>query len=298
MLQNPDLLALSAEALSKQPNFQMQSAVVIVVKSTCFTFKTNNAPVDIARYVIILLYNTTLTSWRVDIRTPTILNLLNYQQIYSAGESQLPLTKYLELVHFLLDTLSDTYCVYYDREFTFDAFRLALHRDKLVDVGLSVLLQNDALRAGGPIWNRFRSRLAPLNRLLNPLLQTHVYENLDDYARGILQDFKLFGTSLAQPTLVRAAVLTVAKIWRSRLSTKLSLKTSLLLKLEFNASVECRRRKAAATLEIINHPQLGSEPVHFLLRGANSVNKRRVEAPNVLFKAGAERGSGPAEHAA
>ena len=33
------------------------------------------------------------------------------------------------------------------------ALRIALPRDKSVDIGLHALLRNDAFRAGGPIWN-------------------------------------------------------------------------------------------------------------------------------------------------
>ena len=68
-------------------------------------------------------------------------------------------------MHYLLDTLSDRYFVFYDWESTLDALSLALTRDRSVDNGLQVLLQNDAPRADGPVWSRFRSRLAPLKRL-------------------------------------------------------------------------------------------------------------------------------------
>ena len=185
-------------------------------------------------------------------------------------------------MHFLLDSLSDRYFVFYDRESTFEALRLALPRDRFADVGLHVLLRNDALRAGGPIWNRSRSRLTPLKGLWKPLLQTHVLDNLVDRARNILQLFKLFGTSLRQPTSAGAVVLMSAKNWRSRPGTELSLEDSLLLELESGASVERRRREAEIALEIINEPQRGSAPFHFVLRGAGSVNKRRVEALNAL----------------
>ena len=238
----------------------MQSAVVVLVESTRFTFKANNAPVDIARHFVVQTDGGTLANWRIDIRTPTFLNSLDYQLIYPARESQLPLKKYSELVHFLLDSLSVRYFVFNDRESTLEALRLALFRNRSVDVGLHVLLRNDALRAGGTIWNQSRSRLAPLRGLWEPILRTHVIENLVDRARGIMQLFKNFGTSLAQPTTAGAAVLKATDNWRSHSGTELSFEVSLLLELESGASVERRRREADAALEIINEPQRGSAP--------------------------------------
>ena len=212
------------------------------------------------------------------------MNSLDYQLIYPASESQLPLKKYSELLNFLLDNLSDQYFVFYDRESTLEALRLALPRDRSVDVGLHVLLQNDALRAGGTIWNRSRSRLAPLKTLWEPILRTHVPENLVDRATGIMQLFKNFGASLAQPTTAGAEVLTATDNWRSRFGTELSLEDSLLLALESGASVERRRREAEAALEVINELQRGSAPFNFVFRGTGDINKRRVEALNALLK--------------
>ena len=105
--QNPDPWASSAAVFPERPIIPMQSAVVVVVESTRFTFKANSAPVEIACHVFVQTDGKTLANWRVDIRTQTVLNSLDYQQIYPARESQLPLKKYSELVLFLLDTLSE-----------------------------------------------------------------------------------------------------------------------------------------------------------------------------------------------
>ena len=59
--------------------------------------------------------------------------------------------KYSELLHFLLDSLRERYLVGYDRESIFEALRLTIPRNRSVDVGLYVLLQNNALRTGGTI---------------------------------------------------------------------------------------------------------------------------------------------------
>ena len=99
-----------------------------------------------------------------------------------------------------------------------------------------------------------------------------------------MQLYKLFRTSLAQPTPSGAAVFTSGENWRSRLGTKLSLDNSLLLEHEFRASVEGRRREAEAALEIINELQRGLAPFHFVLPGSGNVNKRRVGALNAFLK--------------
>ena len=151
VLQTPNPWASTTATFPERPIVPMQSVVVVLVESTRFTFKANNAPVHIARHVVVQTDGGTLANLRIDIRTPTILNSLDYQLIYPARESQLPLIKYSELVHFLLDSLSDRYFVFYDQESTLVALRLALTRDRFVDVGLHILLRNDALRAGGTI---------------------------------------------------------------------------------------------------------------------------------------------------
>ena len=54
--------------------------------------------------------------------------------------------------------------------------------------------------------------------------------------------------------------------------------------LESGASVVRRRREAEATLEIINEPQRGSAPFHFVMRVSGGINKRTVETLNALLK--------------
>ena len=93
-------------------------------------------PVDIARHVIVQMEGGNQANWRIDIWTQTVLNSVNYEKVYSAGESKLPLKKYSELMHYLLITLNDRFFVYYNRESTLGDLRLELPRDKTVDVGL------------------------------------------------------------------------------------------------------------------------------------------------------------------
>ena len=154
---------------------------------------------------------------------------MNYEEVYSAREFQLPLNKYSELIHYLLITLSDRFYVYYNRESTLGALRLALPRDKIVDVGLQILLRNDALRAGGPVWTRSRSSLAQLKGLWGPLLHKQVPENPVDRARGLLQLFKLSAPTIGPLPSAGVENLTLAENWRSRPGTELSPAETLLV---------------------------------------------------------------------
>ena len=165
MLQTFDPRASSAAAFPERPIIPMQSTVVVLAESTRFTFKANTAPVEITRHVVVPSNDGSLANWRIDIRTLTILNSLNYQVIYPARELQPLLKKYSELVRFLLDSRSDRYFVILDRKSTLEPLRFPLPPDRSVNVGLYVILRHDALRAGGTIWNRSRSKLSPLKGL-------------------------------------------------------------------------------------------------------------------------------------
>lgn len=116
------------------------------------------------------------------------------------------------------------------------------------------------------------------------MLQSHVPDNLVDRARGILQLFKLFAPALPLPTLVGAAVLTSAANWRSHPGPELSLEDSLLLEFESGASEDRTRREADAAFENVNGPQRGFALFRFVLSGAGSIEKRRVEAVNAFLK--------------
>ena len=238
--------------------------------SAVYTFHVQNEqrPVDITRHVVVQSDGGTLANCQIDIRTPTVLNSLDYQLIYPTRESQLPAEEVLRAGALSAGQPERQILRLYDRESTIKALRLALPRDRFIDVKLHVLLRSDALRAGGKIWNRSRSRLTPLKGLWEPILQIHVSNNLVDRAKGIMHFFKMFGTSLAQLTIAGAAVLTSPENWQSRFGTELSLKDSLMLEFESGESVERRRREAEAALEIINEPKRGffsRPPVAILL---------------------------------
>lgn len=67
-------------------------------------------------------------------------------------------------------------------------------------------------------------------------MQTHVFDNSVERAKGILQLFKFFATALVLQIFAGVAVLTSAENWRSRPGTELSFEDLLLLELEFGAA--------------------------------------------------------------
>ena len=67
------------------------------------------------------------------------------------ADLELPLQTYANVVAIFSERLKTRFCVFYDREYTLDAFRFALPRELTVDLGQYVLLRNDALREGGAV---------------------------------------------------------------------------------------------------------------------------------------------------
>ena len=71
------------------------------------------------------------------------------------------LQTYANLVTILSERLKTRFCVFYDHEYTLDAFRFALPRERTFDLGKYVFLRNDALCEGGAVWSRSRAYTAP-----------------------------------------------------------------------------------------------------------------------------------------
>ena len=81
------------------------------------------------------------------------------------------------------------FCVFYDREYTLDALRFALPRERIVDLGQCVLLRNDAFREGNTVWSRSRAYTAPYDNLWRPILQRVVPSDSVEKARKLLELF-------------------------------------------------------------------------------------------------------------
>ena len=90
------------------------------------------------------------------------------------GDIDRLLQTYANIVTILSERLKTRFCIFYDREYTLDALRFALPRERTVDLKQYVLLTNDALREGGTVWWRSREYKAPLENLWRPILKRFV----------------------------------------------------------------------------------------------------------------------------
>ena len=81
------------------------------------------------------------------------------------------------------------FCVFYDREYTLDALRFALPRERTVDLGQYVLLRNDALRENFTVWSRLLAYTAPPENLWRPIVKRVVPSDPVERAHGLLKLF-------------------------------------------------------------------------------------------------------------
>ena len=147
---------------------------------------------DICRRVVIQSELVNLLDCRVNFQSLSSLNSLLYAQMYPEPESRLPSMNYSELVHFLLQDLAGRFFVFNEREATLEALRIALPRDRTIDLGRQILLRNDALRAAAKIWYRTRLHLTPLNDMWGPLLHRRYPEDdLHELGRGMIRLYQM-----------------------------------------------------------------------------------------------------------
>ena len=150
------------------------------------------------------------------------------------------------------------FCVFYDSEYTFDALRFALPRERTVDPGQYVLLRNDARREGGTVWSRSRAYTAPLEDLWRPILKRVVSSDPVEKARGLLELFDGVVKSFHPQPMSHSSNLTPAGDWYSRLGRTHELSKSLHLELQFGQVVSRRQRYGAERLLRLIEPCRGT----------------------------------------
>ena len=178
----------------------VQSPVAAMVESTRYTLTKDGALVNICRRVVIQSESVNFLDCRVNFQSLSSLNLLSYAQMYPERESILPSMNYSVLVHVLLHDFASHFFVFHERSATREALRIALPRDRNLDLGRLILLRNDVLSAGAKIWNQTRSHLTPLKDLCGLLLHRRYPEN-DLYERGrnMIRLYQMIVRSLNQP---------------------------------------------------------------------------------------------------
>ena len=195
----------------------------------------------------------------------------------------------------MLHDFAGRFFVFHEREPTLEALRIALPRDRTIDLGRQILLRNEALRASAKIWYHTRSHLTPLKDLWVPLLHRRYPEDdLHERGRGMIRLYQMILRSLNPPASSNAVGLTSNDSWRSRIGYELELSESLSLELEAGEPQERRRPEADRALEVYNEPRHGSAPFHFELRGVTNFDERRIATINAMLcvpshKSGAAR---------
>ena len=166
----------------------MNDAVAIVLKTNPYTFRDNGVPIDLVRRIVLVEKRRILLNMRVDVSAQSVLST-PIQDRSTCRDIDRALQTYANIVTILLERLKTQFCVFYDFEYTLDALRCALPRERTVDLGKYVLLRNDALREGGTILSRSRAYTAPLEDLWRPILKRVVPSDSVETAHGLLELF-------------------------------------------------------------------------------------------------------------
>ena len=176
------------------------------------------------------------------------------------------------------------FCVFYDGEYTLDALRFALPRERTVDLGQYVLLRNDALREDGAVWSRSRAYTAPLEYLWRPILKRVVLSDPVEKTGGLLELFagvvKLFHP---QP-MTHSLDWTSAGDWYSRLGRTRELSESLHLEQQIGHIESQRQRYGIGRLLRLNKPRRCTPPFHFALDKFPGVDSLLVLVVNFICR--------------
>ena len=128
----------------------LNDVVVIVVETNPYPFKDNGVPIDLARRIVVVAKRRILLNVRVAVSPLSVLS-----QPISDRSTRTDIERYLQtyanFVAILSERLKTRFCVFYNCDYTLDALRFALPRERTVDLGRFVLLRNDALREGGAV---------------------------------------------------------------------------------------------------------------------------------------------------
>ena len=179
----------------------MANAVIAVeAEVNCFTFKESGVAVEIARRVIVVNDRAKLFDFRIATGAQPLLSDLVADRTTSVERSTLEERSYTHLIKSLLQLLGDRFVVFYDIDNTLDSLRMALPREKILDVGLHIHLRNDALRYGDSVWVRSHDTLVMLEGLWLPLLTTAVPADPVAKAYGLMRLIRMItGSGTAPP---------------------------------------------------------------------------------------------------
>ena len=251
----------------------MNDAVAIVVVTNPYT-RNNGVPIDLVRRIVVVEKRCILLNMRVDVSAPSVLST-PIQDRSTCGDIDRAMQTFANIVAILSERLMTRFYVFYDLEYTLDALRFALPRERTVDFGKYVLLKNDALREGGTVWSRSRAYTVTLEDLWRPILKRVVQSDPVETARPLLELFDGVVKSFHPQPMTHSSNWTPAGDWYSRLGRSRELLELLHLELQFGHVEPQRQRYGAGRLPRLNKPRRGTALYHFALSELPGVDSSR-----------------------
>ena len=132
-LQSPNVHTQQT-ALEQTDISPINDTVATVVETNPYTVRDNGVPIDMARRIVVVKKRRILLNVRVDLSTPSVFSPPISDRLTRA-DLKLPLQTYANCLAIFSERLKTRFCVFYDREYTMDAFRFALSRERTVDLG-------------------------------------------------------------------------------------------------------------------------------------------------------------------
>ena len=259
-----------------------RDAVAVVVVMNAYTLKKSGRQIELVRRVVVQRAGETLYNRRIEIRAPTLLNVLGVDRT-SPDDWAAQLTTYAEMARELALQLPRYFCVFHDRARTLSALRLALPIERTFDLGLHVHLRNDALRRGGKNVTRSRHRVVPLEDLWQPLLGYSMPNPLISRADGVLRIFTRIARAIGLTPQVPSTNVTPQLEWLSRGEVVYELSASLLIEEEVVAKAGGNLRESLRDADELLPPKKGTAPFRFELQRVVGIDLRRFETVNQLF---------------
>ena len=130
----PPPMRIQQTALEQTHISPMNDAVAIVVETNPYTFRDNGVPIDLMRRILVVEKRRILRNMRVDVSAPSVYST-QIQDRSTCGDIDRPLHTYANIVTILSERLKMRFCVFYDREYTLDARRYVLPRERTVNLG-------------------------------------------------------------------------------------------------------------------------------------------------------------------
>ena len=257
----------------------INDAVTIVVETNPYTHRDNGVSIDCVRRIVVVEKRRILLNMRVDVSAPSMLSPLIHDRS-TRGDIDQPLQTNANIVVIISKRLKTRFCVFYDREYTLDALRFALPRERSVDLGQYVLLRNDALREGGTVWSRSCAYTAFLKDLWSPILKGVVPSVPVEKARRLLELVDGVVKSFHLRPITHSLNWTPAGDWYSRLGRTRELLESLHLELQTGHVESRRQRYGAGRLPRLNEPRRATAPFYFSLAKLPGVGSHRVLVTN------------------